>query len=190
MTARYPDAQIVVDMAGTSAAPLVPAKGLARVIRVFEPLARLPEDVAELRLLYLSVLRGRRVLLILDNAVDGDQVAPLLPPEDCALIVTSRRRIAVGGVVRVDLYLLAPEEAVGLLGAIVGEGRATAAELSRIAELCGLLPLALRIVGMLLHASPRWSAERFIAAWRMSASGSAASSWREARTSTWLPHWR
>jgi hypothetical protein len=91
LTARYPDGQIVVDMAGTSAAPLSPAQGLARVIRAFEPLKRLPEEVAELRPIYLSVLRGKRVLLILDNAHDGDQVAPLLPPEHCALIVTSRR---------------------------------------------------------------------------------------------------
>jgi tetratricopeptide (TPR) repeat protein len=164
LTGRYPDGQIVVDMAGTSAAPLSPAQGLARIIRVFEPLMRLPEDVAELRPIYLHVLRGKRVLLILDNALDGDQVAPLLPPEDCALIVTSRRRIAVGGVMRVDLDLLAPEEAVGLLGAIAGEGRAKAAELSRIAELCGLLPLALLIAGMFLHASPHWSAKRFITA--------------------------
>jgi tetratricopeptide (TPR) repeat protein len=164
LTTRYPDGQIVVDMAGTSAAPLSPAQGLARVIRVFEPLTRLPEDVAELRPIYLSVLHGRRVLLILDNAHDGDQVTPLLPPEDCALIVTSRRQIAVSGVVQVDLDLLGPEEAVGLLGAIAGEGLATAAELSRIAELCGRLPLALRIAGMFLQASPHWSAERFIAA--------------------------
>jgi tetratricopeptide (TPR) repeat protein len=165
LIARYPDGQIVVDMAGTSPAPLSPAQGLARVIRAFEPLMRLPEDVAELKPIYLSVLRGRRVLLILDNARDGDQVAPLLPPEDCALIVTSRRRIAVGGVVRVDLDLLAPNEAVSLLGTLVGEGRATtAAEVSRIAELCGLLPLALRIAGMFLAVSPHWSAERFIAA--------------------------
>jgi hypothetical protein len=39
---------------------------------------RLPEDVAELRSLYLRMLRNERVLLILDNALDGDQVAPLL----------------------------------------------------------------------------------------------------------------
>jgi NB-ARC domain len=164
LTARYPDGQIVVDMVGTSTAPLSPAQGLARVIRVFEPFTRLPEELAELLPIYRSVLRGTRVLLILDNAFDGDQVAPLLPPEDCALIVTSRRRIAVAGVVRVDLDLLAPEEAVDLLGAIVGAGRATATELSRIAELCGLLPLALRIAGMFLQASPQWSAERFITA--------------------------
>src|SRR5262249_25040671 len=141
-----------------------PSQGLARVIQAFEPLMQLPEDVVELRPIYLSVLRGKRVLLILDNAIDGDQVAPLLPPEECALIVTSRRRIAVAGVVRVDLHLLALDEAMELLRSILGEDRATAAELSRIAEPCGLLPLALRVAGMFLHVSPHWSAERFIAA--------------------------
>jgi len=47
---------------------------------------------------------------------------------------------------------------------IVGEGRATAAELSRIAELCGLLPLALRVAGMFLHSGPRWSGDTFVVA--------------------------
>jgi tetratricopeptide (TPR) repeat protein len=164
LTARYPDGQIVVDMAATSAAPLSSAQGQARVIRAFEPLMQLPEAVAELRPIYLSVLHGKRALLILDNALDGDQVAPLLPPEPCALIVTSRRRIAVAGLERVDLDLLAPDESTGLLRAIVGDGRATAEEFSRIAELCGLLPLALRVAGMFLVAGPHWSAEKFIAA--------------------------
>src|SRR5262249_10734263 len=134
LTEHYPGAQIVVDMAATSAAPLSPAPTLARVIPAFEPLSRLPGTAGELRALFLHMLRGKRVLLMLDNALDGDQVAPLVPPEDCALIVTSRRRIAVAGLERVDLDLLAPDEAAGLLRSIVGEGRATAAELSRIAE--------------------------------------------------------
>jgi tetratricopeptide (TPR) repeat protein len=164
LTGRYPDAQIVVDMAGTSAAPLTAEQGLARVIRAFEPQAPLPEAVTELRPTYLSILRGKRVLLILDNAHDGNQVTPLLPPEDCALIVTSRRRIAVAGLARIDLDLLAPEEAVDLLRSIIGNDRAAPTELSRIAELCGLLPLALRVAGMFLHASPHWSADRFIVA--------------------------
>jgi hypothetical protein len=113
LTGRYPDAQIVVDMAATSATPLSPAQGLARVIQAFEPLLRLPETVAELRPIFRHVLRGKRVLLMLDNALDGDQVAPLLPPEDCALIVTSRQRIAVAGLERVDLDPLAkPQSAV------------------------------------------------------------------------------
>jgi tetratricopeptide (TPR) repeat protein len=91
-------------------------------------------------------------------------VAPLLPPEDCALIVTSRRRIAIAGLSRIDLDLLAPDEAIGLLTSIVGGARATTAELSRIAELCGLLPLALRVAGMFLTANPHRSAAEFIIA--------------------------
>jgi hypothetical protein len=106
--------------------------------------------MTELQPIYLSVLRGKRVLLLPDNALDGDQVAPLVRPENCALIVTSRRRIAIAGLVRVDLDLLVPDEATDLLRSILGDGRATEAELSRIAELCGLLPLALRVAGMFL----------------------------------------
>jgi hypothetical protein len=128
---------------------------LARVVRAFEPLMQLPETTAELQPFYLSVLRGKRVLLILDNAFDGDQMAPLLPPESCALIVTARRRIEIAGLPRVDLDLLAPDEAVHLLRSIVGEGRATEVELSRIAGLCGFLPLALRVAGMFLASSPQ-----------------------------------
>jgi len=159
---RYPDGQIVVDMAATGASPLSPGQGLAWIIRAFEPVMQLPDTVAELRPIFLSALRGKRVLLILDDAQDGNQVTPLLPPEDCALIITSRRRIAVAGLERVDLDLLALDEATGLLASIAGEGRATVAELSLIAELCGLLPLALRVAGMFLVASPHWSATEFI----------------------------
>ena len=160
----YPDAQIVVDMAGTSAAPLSAEQALARVIRVFEPVAQLPEGAAELQSIFLHVLYGKRALLIFDNALDGNQVAPLLPPGSCGLIVTSRRRIAVTGLGRVDLDLLAPNEATDLLRSIVGEERAGSAELSRVAELCGLLPLALRVAGMFLAASPHWSVADYITA--------------------------
>jgi hypothetical protein len=190
LTGRYADGQIVVDMAGTSAAPLSPAQGLARVIRAFEPLMLLPEAVTELRPIYLSVLRGRRVLVILDNAVDGDQMAPLVPPADCALIVTARRKIAVAGVVRVDLDLLAPAEANGLLRSIIGDGRADQAERSRIAELCGFLPLALRVAGMFLVASPHWPAAEFIAALAASGQDSACCNWRAVRRSMSPPRWR
>jgi hypothetical protein len=64
--------------------------------------------------------------------------------------------------VRVDLDMLAPDEAIGLLRSIVDE-RATEAELSRIADLCVLLPLALRVGGMFLADSPHWSVAEFIA---------------------------
>jgi tetratricopeptide (TPR) repeat protein len=164
LTDRNPDGQIVLDMAGTSAAPLPPAQAMARVIRAFEPLIQLPEAMAELRSIYLSVLRGRRALLILDNALDGDQVTPLLPPESCALVVTARRRISIASVTRIDLDLLAPDEAIGLLRSIVGDCRATEQEQSGIAELCGFLPLALRVAGMFLISSPHWSAAEFITA--------------------------
>src|SRR5262249_42960274 len=74
------------------------------------------------------------------------------------------RRIEVVGLVRVDLDLLSPLEATSLLRSIVGEERATHVELSRIAKLCGFLPLALRVAAMFLLTSPHWSALRLITA--------------------------
>jgi tetratricopeptide (TPR) repeat protein len=94
LTERYPDGQIVVDMGATSGA-LSPAQALARVIHAFEPLMQLPDAVTGLRPIYLSVLRGKRVLLLLDDALDGDQVAPLVPPEDCALVSLGKVRRAI-----------------------------------------------------------------------------------------------
>ena len=54
------------------------------------------DDDAALLGLYRTVLHGKRALLLLDNAADAKQVAPLLPPEGCAVLVTSRRRFARG----------------------------------------------------------------------------------------------
>jgi len=61
--------------------PLTPAEALAQVIRAYNPVDRLPENSNELRGLYLSILAGKRVLLLLDNASNGEQVEPLLPPQ-------------------------------------------------------------------------------------------------------------
>jgi hypothetical protein len=92
----------------------------------------LPKTLEERRPRYLPLLRGKRVLLVLDNARDGEQVSPLLPPESCALIVTARRRMAFSGLTCIALGLLTPDEAVGLLRSIVGDDRGTLAELGRI----------------------------------------------------------
>ena len=82
---RYPDGQIFLDLQGVStgaaaAAPLSPAQAMAHVIRSFLPEARVPEGAAELAGLYRSVLHGRRVLLLMDNAARKEQVEPLMPP--------------------------------------------------------------------------------------------------------------
>ncbi len=91
---RYPDGQLVVDMGGTSDQPLKPAAAMERVIHGFEPGARLPDELDAVTAMYRSLLSDKRALIILDNASDGDQVRPLMPPPPCAAMVTSRRGIA------------------------------------------------------------------------------------------------
>ena len=71
---------------------------MAQVVRAFRGSAeRLPEDQDELQCLYNSVLEGKNVLLLLDNAADRKQVEPLLPPKGCAVIVTSRKKFTLPG---------------------------------------------------------------------------------------------
>src|SRR6188472_2228188 len=71
---RYPDAQIDLDLRGASQAPMSAATVMAHVIHAFEPTARLPEGEAELGGIYRSVLHGKRVILLFDNAGDRAQV--------------------------------------------------------------------------------------------------------------------
>src|SRR5208282_6817712 len=102
--------------------------------------------------LYRSLLSGRRMLVVLDNAATAEQIRPLLPgTAGCLALVTSRNRlsglVARDGARRLTLDVLPPAEAVALLARIIG-GESVAAEsaaVSTLARLCGWLPLALRI---------------------------------------------
>ena len=102
--------------------------------------------------MYRSLLSGRRVLVVLDNAASAGQVRPLLPgTAGCLAIVTSRNTLsglaARDGARRLTLDLLPPGEAVTLIGRVAGTERTAAdpAAAGRLAQLCGRLPLALRI---------------------------------------------
>jgi tetratricopeptide (TPR) repeat protein len=139
---RYPDAQFYLDLKGASAKPLTAAEALAHVLRAYHPTAKLPESEAELRGLFLSVLDGRRALLLMDNASDAAQVEPLIPPDSCALLVTSRKHFTLPGLFAKDLDTLPLEDARTLLLTIaprIGD------HANEIAEVCGCLPLALRL---------------------------------------------
>jgi len=142
---NFPDGQIFIDMRGTSTNPNLPAlkpeEAMAHVIRAYNPVDRLPENTSELRGLYLSVLAGKRALLLLDNASNADQVETLLPPAGCSVIITSRLRFALPGLAEKDLDILPALEARQLLLEIAPRIGDRADEL---AKLCGYLPLALR----------------------------------------------
>ena len=111
----------------------------------------IPEGIDERARMYRAQLAGQRVLVVLDDAADESQVRPLLPGSaGCAVLVTSRSRLsALAGSHCVSLGTLPPEQATGLLAAIIGTDRAAAEPeaAAEIARLCGYLPLALRIAG-------------------------------------------
>jgi DNA-binding SARP family transcriptional activator/Tfp pilus assembly protein PilF len=121
---------------------------------------RLPNELDAAVAQYRSVLATRQVLVVLDNAADTAQIQPLLPSSArCAALITSRTQLAdLNGARPLTLDLLGLGEAVTLLAWFAGPDRVTedpeAAE--AIARQCGLLPLALRIVGARLRARPDW----------------------------------
>jgi len=120
---------------------------MAYVVRVFQPEAKLPESVNDLKPIYLSMLSGKHALLLMDNARDAAQVAPLLPPAGSVLLVTSRIHFVVPGLRAKNLDTLPPADAKSLLLSIADriDGEAEA-----IAKLCGYLPLALRLAATAL----------------------------------------
>lgn len=159
LRAVYPDGQIFVELRGASNSSLSPEQGLQTVIRAFEREAKLPDDLSQLQAHYRSVLAGKRVLVLADDAKDAAQVRPLLPPSGCALLVTSRNRFSLPKMVGVDLSTLPSGEAEALLLEVCPRIGDHAAELAR---LCGYLPLALRVSASLLAASDTRSVARYL----------------------------
>jgi tetratricopeptide (TPR) repeat protein len=159
LASRYPDAQFYLDLKGADKQPLSVAEALAHVVRAYHPTAKLPEGEAELRPLYLSVLHGKRAVVLMDNARDATQVEPLVPPESCVLLVTSRWHFALSGLFALDLEALPPEDARKLLLKIaprIGE------RADEIAKLCGHLPLALRLAASTLAERANLSPEDYV----------------------------
>ncbi|NJM29296.1 MAG: hypothetical protein HC855_03495, partial [Rhizobiales bacterium] len=106
LAARYPDAQFYLDLRGVSPKPVSTAEAMAHVIRAYHPTSKLPESEQDLSAIYISLLYGKRALLVMDNAKDRRQVEPLIPPAGCVLIVTSRQHFTLPGIYDRDLDAL------------------------------------------------------------------------------------
>ncbi|MEU5209292.1 BTAD domain-containing putative transcriptional regulator [Streptomyces sp. NPDC020742] len=156
---HFPDGQLYVDLQGTGLAPADSSAVLTHFLRALGVAeSAVPDGLEQKAALYRSLIADREVLVLLDNARDSAQVRPLLPgAPGCAVLVTSRARtLALSGAHRVDVAVLDEEEALGLLGAIVGPRR-VAAEPAAARELvaaCGGLPLAVRIAAARLASRP------------------------------------
>ncbi|MFE6619383.1 BTAD domain-containing putative transcriptional regulator [Streptomyces sp. NPDC057740] len=160
--AAFPDGQLYVDLQGAGPRAAEPETVLGSFLRALgTPDSAIPDSLEERAALYRSVLDGRRVLVLLDNAKDAAQVRPLLPGmEGCAALVTSRvRMVDLAGAHLVDLDVMSPDEALSLFTRIVGEERVASereAALDVVAA-CGFLPLAIRIAASRLAARRTWT---------------------------------
>ena len=161
---RFPDGQVFVDLRGFGASrggpmePDVAVRGFLHALGT-DP-DRLPADPHARAALFRSVTADRRLLLVLDNAADGDQVRALLPGGGlCAVLVTSRRRLAglttAHGAGQLHLDVLADDESRALLARrLGGRARAEAAGVAELTSSCGGFPLALGIVATRAHIHP------------------------------------
>ncbi len=158
---QFADAQLFIDLKGTTK-PLTPTDVMTRIIRDFHPeLEKVPDDGHSLVSLYRTALHGKRALILLDNAYDEAQVRPLLSvPPPVRFIITSRNALGLDDVESVPLDLFSPKEAEAFLRSIVGE-KGTAEELDAVANLCGWLPLALRVAGDFLRLHDNWSVKHY-----------------------------
>jgi DNA-binding SARP family transcriptional activator/tetratricopeptide (TPR) repeat protein len=161
---RFTDGQLYIDLRGFDPRepPLPPSAALERMLSSLgvDP-QHIPSLVDEQAACYRTLLAGRRSLVVLDNAASAEQVRPLLPGgQHCFALVTSRHvltgLVAANGAHRIALDVLAPAESARLLEDTIGRQRVSAEPdaVARLADLCGHLPLALRIAAARVAARP------------------------------------
>ncbi|WP_285663514.1 ATP-binding protein [Actinorhabdospora filicis] len=177
----YPDGGLYLDLRGFTPGqePLDAFVALERLLGALD-VARIPGDMEERAGLWRSELSRRRVLVVLDNAVDAAHVASLLPGagKSAALITSRNRLVGLHGVPPVSLEPLSRADSADLFTRAAGI--ASDADVAQVLEQCGGLPLALRMAGARLLHRPGWtvavlaerlrdSAGRFDAVFEMSA---------------------
>lgn len=161
---RFPDGQLYVDLHGFASdrRPVTPAEAVRGFLGALGVLpGRIPADLDAQTALYRTLIAGRRILIVLDNARDASQVRPLLPgSRTVGVLVTSRNRLtglaAVDGAGILTLGLLTAAQARELLAARLGAARVAAEPeaVRRIVAASGRLPIALAIVAARAGANP------------------------------------
>ncbi len=156
---RFPDGQLYINLRGTGDQPVAPGDALGQFLRGLGlDWPAIPVEADERAALYRSMLSGRRVLVVLDDARDAAHVRPLIPAGSRnAVLITSRDRlVSLDAVERLHLGVLDEDEARALFTRIVGDIRVTAEPDATVQVLavCAGLPLAVRIAAAHLAAQP------------------------------------
>ncbi|WP_205825693.1 AfsR/SARP family transcriptional regulator [Microbispora catharanthi] len=163
LAARYPDGRLFIDLRAHTAGrePIDAAAALETLLRQLGvPADRIPVTPVERSALWRTELADRRVLAVLDNALDAEHVRPLLPGRSGTLVlVTSRRRLVdLDGAQALSVDVLGEADAAELFERIVGERAQQEPDAVReVLRLCGHLPLAIRISAARLQHRPRWT---------------------------------
>jgi DNA-binding SARP family transcriptional activator/tetratricopeptide (TPR) repeat protein len=160
---RFPDAQLYLDLRAHSGPPepLSPESALATLLRLLGiPAETIPVSLEERVALWRTMLTKRRALIVLDDALNPDQVRPLLPGASTSLVIVTSRSHLTGlpHARHVLLDVLPPDDAVGLFRAFAGADRTRDVEVvARIVRYCGFLPLAIELVANRLATRPSWT---------------------------------
>jgi DNA-binding SARP family transcriptional activator/tetratricopeptide (TPR) repeat protein len=189
---RFPDGQLYVNLrgfhpAGRAVDPSEALRGFLDALDV--PHGRIPVGLAARSALYRSLLADRRMLVVLDNARDADQVRPLLPgSQGCRVVITSRNvlsgLVAAEGARPVMLDLFDPAEAQQMLVHRLGRERVVAEPQAaeEIISRCARLPLALAVAAARAATQPGFSLATLAAELRAAGGGLAAFSSRDPAT--------
>ena len=158
---HFPAGQLFANLRGTTPEPLDPHDVLGGFLRQLGvPAESVPAETAERTALYRSLLADRRMLVLLDDALDEAQVEPLIPGGSGSLVlVTVRQSLAApAGAVHLHLDVLDADSAFELFARIVGVSRVAAEPeaTAQVLEVCAGLPLAIRLAGVRLATRPRW----------------------------------
>jgi len=162
LTDLFPDGQLYVRLEDERGEPLDVKQIIEQLLVALGVTGTgMPDSLEERAATYRSALARRRVIIVLDGAVDNAQILTLLPGSPtCGVLVTSRYRLAgVPGARIVELSPLVVQHAIDLLVALVGAARVSAepAAAFELIELCEGVPLALHIAGERLAARPQWT---------------------------------
>ncbi|MER7004224.1 BTAD domain-containing putative transcriptional regulator [Dactylosporangium sp. NPDC000555] len=168
LTDRFPDGELYVNLHGATPGvpPLSAGESLGRLLRALgvDP-GHVPQTADEAATLFRTLVAGRRMLILLDNASSAAQVRPLMPGgSGSRVIVTSRDELsALDGAEHVRLGPLSVDEAQEMLSLLLPASSAINRESTRaLAELCDRLPLGLHIAAARLRARADWNVDNLV----------------------------
>ena len=170
--ASFPDGQLYLNLRGFDVTdkPVSPHDALFTLLSAFRvPSEKIPGTTRERSTLLRDIMSGRRLLIVLDNAVSTEQVTPLLPAnQSCVVLVTSRNRldglVATGDGRQLTLGLFDDVDSAALLASYLDQDRIEEERVAfeELLKLCAGLPLALSIVGARAWCSPNLPLAQFV----------------------------